>query len=232
MALTLGALNVSPVKGLKGIALESARCTARGLEHDRRWMVVDANGDFLSQREHPRMATVWTAIDAGVLELAAPDFGSVEVPLSPPERSALRVRVWNSVCEAVPAGAAADAWLTEYLAMRCRLVYMPESTRRLSKPEHAGEDRLVGFADGYAYLVTGEASLADLNARMIARGQPPLPMNRLPPNLVVSGARPYAQDTGGEIRVGTAILDAANPCGRCQGTATDQGTGEGRGPAA
>ena len=230
MALTLGALNVYPVKGLKGIALESARCTARGLEHDRRWMVVDANGDFLSQREHPRMATVWTAIDAGVLELAAPDFGSVEVPLSPPERSALRVRVWNSVCEAVPAGAAADAWLTEYLAMRCRLVYMPESTRRLSKPEHAGEDRLVGFADGYAYLVTGEASLADLNARLIARRHPALPMNRFRPNLVIAGAAPYAEDTFGEIRIGTAALGAAKPCGRCQVTTTAQASGEVRGP--
>src|SRR5258706_4215849 len=144
MALTLGALNVYPVKGLKGIALESARCTARGLEHDRRWMVVDANGDFLSQREHPRMATVWTAIDAGVLELAAPDFGSVEVPLSPPERSALRVRVWNSVCEAVPAGAAADAWLTEYLAMRCRLVSNAATTPRPFEAAHVGRDPMLG----------------------------------------------------------------------------------------
>src|SRR5258708_30850007 len=124
MAVTLGALNVYPDKGLKGIARESARCTARGLEHARRWMVVDANGDFLSQREHPRMATVWTAIDSGMLELAAPDFGAVDVPLSPPERSAIRVRVWNSVCEAVPAGAAPGARLTAYLRARGR----PRST--------------------------------------------------------------------------------------------------------
>src|SRR5258708_20320905 len=125
MAVTLGALNVYPDKGLKGIALESARCTARGLEHDRRWMVVDANGDFLSQREHPRMATVWTAIDSGMLELAAPDFGAVEVPLSPPERSAIRVPVWNSGGEAVAAGAAADPVPPEYLAPRCPPPHTP-----------------------------------------------------------------------------------------------------------
>src|SRR5258708_19545200 len=180
MAVTLGALNVYPDKGLKGIALESARCTARGLEHDRRWMVVDANGDFLSQREHRRVATVWCAIASGMLELAAPDFGAVEVPLSPPERSAIRVRVWNSVCEAVAAGAAADAWLTEYLAMRCRLVYMPESTRRLSKPEHAGGDRLVEVAHGYAYLGPPPASLPPPNHPLIPPRPPPLPLNLIP----------------------------------------------------
>jgi uncharacterized protein YcbX len=215
---------------LKGVAVESARCTARGLEHDRRWMVVDAGGGFLSQREHPRMATVWTAIEGDRLELSAPDVGAVEVPLAPPERPAFPVRVWNSVCDAVPAGGDADAWLTDYLGLACRLVYMPESTRRLSNPQRAGEGKLVGFADAYAYLVAGEASLADLNARLHGRGQPALPMNRFRPNLVIAGAAPYAEDAWRELRVGEAVLGFAKPCGRCQVTTTDQATGEVRGP--
>src|SRR5205814_4768793 len=143
----------------------------RGLEHDRRWMVVDANGDFLTQREHPKMATVWTDIDEDALSLSAPDMSTVDVPLDPRPLAAMKVRVWKSVCDAIPVSPYADAWLSDYLGTSVRLVYMPETTRRLSNPEYGGEDKLVGFADGYAYLVTTEASLADLNDRLTSRGQ-------------------------------------------------------------
>lgn len=230
MALTVTSLHVYPVKGLKAIDLDSARCTERGLEHDRRWMVVDAHGGFLSQREHPRMATIWTDIQDGALTLSAPDMSSVDVPVDPRPAATLQVRVWNSVCEAVPVSSFADAWLSDYLRVPCRLVYMPDSTRRLSNPQYAGEARLVGFADGYAYLVTGEGSLADLNARLAARGARSVPMNRFRPNVVVSGGAAFAEDGWKEIRIGEAVLRAAKPCGRCQVTTTDQATGEVTGP--
>ena len=230
MATTLAGLHVYPVKGLKGIDLQAAECTARGVEHDRRFMVVDANNEFLTQREHPRMATVWTDIADDRLLLSAPDVGEVAVPLSPAGPATLRVRVWRSTCDAVPVSAEADAWLSAYLGFACRLVYMPDTTRRLSNPGYAGGGRLLGFADGYAYLVTGTASLADLNARLATRGAPPLPMNRFRPNLVVAGAAAYAEDGWKEIRIGGAVLRAAKPCGRCQVTTTDQSTGEVAGP--
>jgi uncharacterized protein len=230
MPLTLSALHIYPVKGLKGIALTEARCTERGLEHDRRWMVVDAEGGFLSQREHPKMATVWTDIAGGALSLSAPDISTVDVPLDPRSSPPMRVRVWNSVCDASPVSPYADAWLSDYLGISCRLVYMPEDSRRLSNAKYAGEGKLVGFADAYAYLVTGEASLSDLNTRLAAKGHPALPMNRFRPNLVVSGAAPYAEDGWKEIRVGDAVLRGVKPCGRCQVTTTDQSTGEVRGP--
>lgn len=231
MPLTISSLHVYPVKGLKGIDLAEARATERGLEHDRRWMVVDPEGEFFTQRTRPKMATVWTELLAGGLELSAPEAGSVLVPYEPPPAPSMKVRVWNTVCDAVPASREADAFLSDYLGAACRLVYMPDSTRRTSNPEFAGDsDRLVGFADAYAYLVANEASLDDLNARLATKGHPPLPMNRFRPNLVVSGAAPYAEDGWGEIRVGEAILRAAKPCGRCQVTTTDQSTGEVRGP--
>ena len=230
MALSLTAINVYPVKGLKGIALDEARCTDRGLEHDRRWMVVDSNGVFLSQREHPKMATVWTEIADGMLTLSAPDVSSVEVPLDTRSAAPMRVQVWNSMCDAVPVSSAADAWLTEYLGFPCRLVYMPDSSERFSNPRYSGEARKVGFADGYAYLLIGEASLADLNAKLLARTHPALPMNRFRPNLVVSGSEPFAEDGWGEIRIGEAVFRSAKPCGRCQVTTTDQATGEVKGP--
>ncbi len=230
MDLTLSSLHIYPVKSLGAIAPGEARATARGLEHDRRWMVVDPAGNFLTQREHPRMATVWTDLDGGVLTLAAPDAGSVEVPLDTQATATMTVRVWDSPCDAVAASGLADAWLSEYLGMPCRLVYMPEQTERFSSPSRAGPGRLVGFADGYAYLLVGEASLADLNARLAARGHPALPMNRFRPNLVVSGAAAYAEDGWSRVRIGEAILGVAKPCGRCQVTTTDQASGEVRGP--
>ena len=178
MPVTLSALNIYPVKGLKGIALEESRCTDRGLEHDRRWMVVDEAGVFLSQREHPRMATIWTDIAGKDLVLSAPDAGEVAVPLEPRAAAPARVRVWNSECDALAVSAEADRWLCAALDMSCRLVYMPDKSRRLSNPKYAGEGKLVGFADGYAYLLTGDASLADLNARLAAKSHSALPMNR------------------------------------------------------
>lgn len=230
MPITVASLHVYPVKGLKGVELSEARCTERGIEHDRRWMVVDREGEFLSQREHPKMATVWTDLEDGALILSAPDCDAVEVPIERDRPAPLKVRVWNSVCDAAPASQAADAWLSDYLGLECRLVFMPDRSRRYSNPAFAGEGKEVGFADGYAYLVTGEASLADLNARLAANGHPALPMNRFRPNIVVRGAAAFAEDGWRNIRVGEAVLRAAKPCGRCQVTTTDQATGEIRGP--
>jgi uncharacterized protein YcbX len=230
MPISLTALNVYPVKGLKGIALTEARTTDRGLEHDRRWMVVDSNGLFLSQREHPKMATVWTEVADGILTLSAPDVSSVDVPLDAPNSTTMKVQVWDSICDAMPVSAAADAWLSDYLGFACRLVHMPDSSQRFSNPRYAGEERKVGFADGYAYLLIGEASLADLNAKLLAKSHTALPMNRFRPNLVVSGSEPFAEDGWGEIRIGEAVFRGVKPCGRCQVTTTDQATGEVKGP--
>lgn len=230
MSLLLSALNIYPVKGLKGIALEAARCTDRGLEHDRRWMVVDRSGTFISQRSHPKMATVWTAIEDGRIVLSAPDVDSVALPLEHEAPPTLSVTVWKSTCPAAAGPPEADEWLSDYLGEPCRFVYMPHSTRRHSNPQYAGHAKLVGFADGYAYLVITEASLAELNARLAAKGHPALPMNRFRPSLVIAGSEPFAEDRWKRIRIGDAVLQAAKPCGRCQVTTTDQATGEVRGP--
>jgi len=230
VAITLSALNVYPVKGLKGIALTEARATERGLEHDRRWMVVGPGGEMLTQRSHPKMATIWTELGGDALTLSAPDMSSVDVPLVAPPGPAIRAEVWGNPVDAVAASADADAWLSEYLGLACRLLYMPESSRRVSPRRFTGEERLVGFADAFAYLIIGEASLADLNARLAAQGHAALPMNRFRPNLVVAGSDAYAEDGWDEIHVGEALLKSAKPCGRCQVTTTDQATGEVRGP--
>ncbi len=226
MTVTVTQLNVYPVKGLKGIAVASALATERGLAHDRRFMVVDSDGHFLSQRQFPRMATVWTEIAGGELRLAAPDLDEVAVPLEPADGEALRATVWDFESPAVAPSREADRWLTEALGRPCRLVYMPDSTRRESKARQAGPGHLVGYADGYAHLVISEASLDALNARL-AR---PVPMERFRPNIVVRGCGPFAEDGWTDFTAGAAALRMAKPCGRCQVTTTDQSTGEVTGP--
>jgi hypothetical protein len=226
MAIVVSQLAVYPVKGLRGLPVPGARATARGLEHDRRFMVVDPEGHFLSQREFPAMAAVWTDIAGDELRLAAPDREEIAVPLEPAEGEPVLATVWDSECAAIAPSPGADRWLSEALGRPCRLVYMPDSTRRESNPRHAGAGRLVGFADGYAFLVTSEDSLADLNRRL-AR---PVPMERFRPNIVVRGAAPWAEDRWGEFAVGEAALRMAKPCGRCQVTTVDQSTGEPAGP--
>jgi hypothetical protein len=189
-------------------------------------MVVDPSGIFLTQRDYPRMATVWTEIDGDLLRLAAPDLDEVALPLAPAEGEPMRVEVWDSTCQAIAPSTEADRWLTAALERPCRLVYMPDWTRRLSNPVHADPDRPVGFADGYAFLVVSEASLEDLNGRL-ARS---VPMDRFRANIVVKGTRPFEEDGWGGFTVGDAVLRMAKPCGRCQVTTTDQSTGEVTGP--
>jgi hypothetical protein len=155
---------------------------------------------------------------------------ALEVPLHPEGPAKLRVQVWQSTCQAVHVSPEADEWLTRYLGLGCRLVYMPDATERLSNPEYAGDGRRVGFADGYAYLVIGRASLEDLNGRLAGRGHAPLPINRFRPNIVVAGSAPYAEDGWRSATFGGATLRGVKPCGRCEVTTTDQSSGEVRGP--
>lgn len=226
MPATVAQLWIYPVKSLKGIRLEASRVTARGLAHDRRFVVVDRDGLFLTQRELPAMATVWTQVENGELRLSAPDFDEVAIPLEPAEGEPLRAEVWDSACPAIAPSPPADRWLSRVLGRPCRLAYMPESTRRESNARHAGPGRLVGFADGYAHLVVSEASLAALNARL-AR---PVPLDRFRPNLVLAGTAAFEEDGWKDFSAGTARLRMAKPCGRCQVTTTDQSTGEVTGP--
>jgi uncharacterized protein len=230
MTIRLTALHIYPVKSLGGIGLQQAALTPRGLAHDRRFLVVDADGEFLTQREYSQMATVWVDIDSDTLTLAAPDLDAVEMPLAPPKQPTRKVRVWNSVVDAHSVSTEADRFLSDYLGMACHLVYMPDDSERAVNPEFGRPGDIVSFADGYPFLLASESSLAELNRRIQASGGQPVPMNRFRPNLVISGAPTDAEDTWKEIRVGEAVFRVAKPCTRCQVTTTDQASGEVRGP--
>ncbi len=225
----LDAITVYPVKGLRGVSVREATVEPWGLAGDRRWMVVDASGRFLTQRELPAMSRVAAAPDGeGGVALSAAGAGELRVPAPGADDPAVGVPavavvVWRDHVRARAAGSRADAWLSAVLGRACRLVHMddPASARPVD-PAHGRPGDRVSFADGYPLLVTASASLDDLRARL-AR---PVPMAQFRTNLVVSGTAPWAEDGWRRLRVGTVALRAVKPCARCAVVAVDQDTGE------
>ena len=233
MAIAVSGIFIYPVKALGGISLTESLVTPRGLKHDRRFLVVDTKDEFVTQRDYPKMATVWVELEAGIITFSAPDVDSISFPAEPRElpieAPTRMVRVWASHVAAQAVSAEADQWLSAYLGFDARLVYMPDSSERAVSPDYGKPGDIVSFADGYPLLITSEASLADLNARIVGKGSAAVPMNRFRPNVVIKGSAPFAEDRLGEVRIGEAIFRAVKPCLRCQVTTTDQASGEVRG---
>jgi uncharacterized protein YcbX len=221
--VTLTHLFIYPVKSCRGLALDQAVLTARGLEHDREWMIVDADGNFLTQRQHPRLALIETELTGQTLRLRVPGQAPLEVPLALRPGPRRRVRVWRHECEALDEGGAAAEWLQAFLGQPVRLVRFDPGHRRLSNPEWTGgleaENR---FSDGYPLLVLSEESLEELNRRIGAVS--PLPLDRFRPNLVLRGAGPHAEDVARALKTPDVELRPVKPCVRCRITATDQRT--------
>lgn len=217
-------INIYPIKSLKGISLESSLVEERGLQYDRRWMLTTTDGMFFTQREFPRMAcvSVWIEEDGTGLGVAAERFGDVFVPIEPDTGNKKQVSIWNSVCEGEVYGAALNEWFSDVIGTDCQLVYMPDDSRRSVNPRFDRGGEVVSFADGYPLMLLSEASLEDLNWRLDEK----VPMNRFRPNIVVSGAEPYAEDDWGKIRIGGSEFRSTKPCERCVITTVDQEYGE------
>lgn len=223
----IASLHVYPVKGCRGIAPASVTVATTGFVTegigDREWMVVDRAGRFVTQRELPRLALVETAANSEALTLSVPHVAPLVVPTDSALGSPRDVVVWRSEVRGIDMGDAAADWLSAWLGADVRLVRFDRSSVRPCNPEFAGDSGAhTLFSDGYPILVIGEASLADLNERLAARGQPALPMNRFRPNLVLQGLPPYAEDHLDTIAVGETVLKCVKPCVRCQVTTTDQ----------
>ncbi len=216
-----------PVKGLRGIPVPHRSVEPWGLAGDRRWMIIDGDGTFVSQRTLPPLAVIGAtpAPDGGILLTAA---GHEPLAVPRPEAGAgseaLTTVVWRSAVPALAAGDAADAWLGAVLGVRCRLVYMADPTARPVSLDFGGPDDRVSLADGFPVLLTTTASLADLNRRL---GAEAVPMERFRPNLVIDGVdRPFAEDLWRRVRVGGVVFRVVKPCARCAVTTVDQNTGK------
>lgn len=222
----LVALHVYPVKSCAGIALESATLGARGFEYDRHWMVVDAAGRFLTQRTHPRLALVRTALGAAAVELTAPGMAPLELPFGrPDDAAALRaVRIWDDEVAAFDCGAESAAWISALLGTQAAIVRAAASTRREPDTRWRGTvPAPVDFADAFPLLVCNTASLAELQRRMPDGQQ--LSMERFRPNVVIDGPPAYAEDATAEIVGDGWTLRLVKACTRCSTTAVDPATG-------
>lgn len=230
---TLAELNFYPIKSCGAIALQQATLTPAGLMHDsihdREWMVVDTQGNFITQREHPALARIAPRIDGGRLKLRAPGMPELEIPLDLPDPAhapVVAVRVWDDTLSAYDCDAATARWFSQALALPCRLVrFHPHASRVTNTRWTAHADVPALFSDGYPFLLISQASLADLNRKLAAQGRAPLPMNRFRPNLVIDGVEAFEEDFIESLRIGAAALKPVKPCARCPIPSVDQATG-------
>lgn len=219
--LTVTSLIYYPIKACRGFEVSAAKIERMGLEHDRRMMVITPQGQFLTQREHPRLALVTPTLQDDLLELSAPGFDTLRLFIRK-QGTPLAVNIWKSRgVQAVDQGEEAAEWFSEWLGASVRLVHLAAGyIRRISEKYAVNADDHTAFADGYPVLLASEDSLADLNARLPS----PIPMNRFRPNLVVRGAAPFAEDGWKRLRIGEVELAVVKPCARCVVTTLDKDT--------
>jgi uncharacterized protein YcbX len=215
------ALHVYPIKSCRGVAVQSLDLDRLGPANDRRFMLVNGAGRFVTQREHHALALVTVRLSADMLEVEAPGAPPLSLKLGA-AASTRPVVVWRFETEALDCGDAAAAWFSGYLGVPVRVVEFDRSRFRAANPDRAPEGSSAGlFSDGYPVLLATEASLADLNARLTT----PLPMDRFRPNVVVSGTAPFEEDLWTNLRIGEVTFRVAKSCERCVITTVDQETG-------
>ncbi|MBK7946705.1 MAG: MOSC domain-containing protein [Flavobacteriales bacterium] len=219
--MSLASIHIYPIKSLGGFTLNEARMTDRGFAHDRRWMLVDADGRFISQREVFAMACLHCAPSPnGFTVTDVRDGDRIDLPWAVDAGESKRVLVWSDAVEVLHAPMAVSAWFAEKLGITCSLVFMPDAAHRPVDAKYASGG--TSLSDGFPYLIVSQASLDDLNTRL----ESPVPMNRFRPNLVIAGGAPFQEDAWTSIAIGAARFSLVKPCARCVITTTDQLTGE------
>jgi len=220
--LRLSEIWIYPIKSMGGIRLEKARVLPKGLEHDRRWMLVDEKNRFITQREHSKLALFQLAIKNEQLSIHhRTNLDSIHFGMNIHEKAFDSVTIWNDQVQALEVDQNVSRWFSDQLKMKCRLMYFPESNSRPVDPAYAIQNDQVSFADGYPFLILGQASLDDLNSRL----ENPVPMNRFRPNLVFTGGQPYEEDQWREFSIGNNRFMGVKNCSRCVLPTVNQETG-------
>lgn len=218
---TLSGIHIYPLKSAAPLPRDCASVERRGLAHDRRWMVVDANGSFLTARKHPRLTLIRAQPDGEWLTLEAP--GMAGLQLKPADDLRRRdVVVWSSTVPTVFADASANAWISRFLGTPAQFVFMDGACVRAVDPDYSSATDEVSFADGFPLLLISQAALDHLNAKLPTA----IPMLRFRPNLVVTGTLAHAEDNWKRIRIGRIDFDIVKPCMRCTIPTIDYESGE------
>jgi uncharacterized protein len=221
--LKISRLFVYPVKSLGGISVNDSLLTDRGFQYDRRWMLLDGENRFMTQREYPQMALLQTSItENGIALFHVNDIHErTIIPFYGQRGERIKVQVWNDICDAVLVSNDIDRWISDRLGLKCRLVYMPDDSLRKVDEAYAVEKGAINnFSDGYPLLVLSQSSLDDLNSQM----EKPIPMNRFRPNIVLSGANPYEEDEMEEFMIRGVHFFGVKLCARCMITTINQET--------
>lgn len=227
MNLLLSEIFIYPIKSLGGISLNEAVVEQRGLQFDRRMMLSDENGMFITQRDYPEMALLKTKIiNDELIVYQSVNKQSLTIQLRELNHSSRRVKVtiWDDECSALIVSDQANQFFSDILKIKCSLVYMPDEEKRIVDPnkKYVTDEHIVSFADGYPFLIIGQSSLDELNRRM----PKPLPMNRFRTNFVFTGGEPFEEDNWSDFLIGEIKFKAVKPCARCVITTTDQNTAE------
>lgn len=218
--LQLSQINIYPVKSLDGFSPQTAKVEQRGLQYDRRWMVVDENGVFMTQRNFRKMPLLKAIIKNENLEIFVKndENNKVSIPILL-ENEPMEVEVWQDKLVARKTSTDVTDFLSDFLGKKCHLVKMPDvAIRRVDEDYNRGED-YVSFADGFPFLIIGEASINDLNSKLEKplnpENQPLIGMRRFRPNFVFSGGQPYEEESWQNFTIGNVRFYGAKPCGRC-----------------
>ncbi|MCM0060441.1 MAG: MOSC domain-containing protein [Algoriphagus sp.] len=216
-------LYLYPIKSLGGIAVQEALVEERGFQYDRRWMLVDQSGEFLTQRQHPQLALLQVALGESELSVFSKVDPSQQISFDLEMNSGkeMQVKVWGDAVAALQVAPKVSAWFADFLGMDVELVVMPESSHRKLDHRYAVRSESVSFADGMPYLIIGQASLDELNGRLAD----PVGMDRFRPNLVFSGGEPYAEDQFKQLQIGELEFQVVKPCARCVMITVDQEKG-------
>ena len=221
--IRIASLHLHPVKSCAVLDVTEALLVETGFDLDRHWMVVDGSGEFISQREQPRMALIRAQLRASDLVLRAPGMLALHLGLDAVEEACM-VQVWDDRLPAFDMGALAAQWFSDFLGSPVRLARFDPEQRRLSSPNwSAGIEALNPFTDGFPLLVASTGGLEQFNARLVAQGAAPVTMARFRPNLVIdaddAALREHLEDHLDELRFDTADgpvrLKLVKPCARC-----------------
>ncbi|QPI65120.1 MOSC domain-containing protein [Vreelandella venusta] len=223
-------LIVYPVKSLKGIDVTQSELNGHGLAWDRRWMLVDAQQRFVTQRQLPQLATIAVELTDQALVLSHPNVDPIAIPLADPQGNLRLVKVWNDHCKAMPESEDVSHWLVAALGEQAQGIslvrFASEFTRPVEEDFLAGGEAHTYFSDGYPFLITTTGSLDALNKALVANGQSPVPMNRFRPNIVVECESAWAEDQWATLAGQSGYeLTLRKPCQRCKITTVDQQTG-------
>lgn len=209
--IILSDIYIYPVKSLSGIRLPAWEIVDTGFKYDRQWMLIDSDSQFLSQRRLPVMALLKTRLEANRLIISAPNTSDLQVPLECKDGEKVNATVWHDVVETLAVSPEADAWFSDFLKLKCRLVYQPADSIRQVNQQYALPADRTALTDGFPFLLISASSLAALNQAMPQE----LAMNRFRPNLVISGCDGYAEDSWRQISIGGIGFRLPKPCSRC-----------------